>query len=523
MIATLSQFWRPAPEQLALFAPILILLAGVLAVLIVPLAGRVRGRIIGGLAMAAAILAGLAALHLLVRTDPSQSALKDMLLTDRLSLFFQSFLALFLTAVIVLWLTGPSGNQPHAPEFFALLIGSAIGMSLMTSTLNLLMIVIATELASLSSYALVAFRKHLRSSAEAALKYSIFGAVCSAIMLYGISLLYGYYHTLDIPTIAGQIAATAQAGQSQPLLLAAALLAVFVGVAFKISAVPFHYWCPDAFEGAQIEVTTWLSVASKAAGLVLLLRLVLALASPAAELLSAAAASQLFYGVSLAVGIVATATCTIGNLAAFWQNNLKRLLAYSSIAHAGYMLMAAAILTSKTNAGISAVTAYLLVYLFMNLGAFGAVALVYWATGKETIDAYNGLGRRAPLVAVCMAICLFSLVGAPPMGGFVVKYWLLVALFGDGLYWLVLVAVFNTLLSLFYYLRIIKAMFFIDDGQPTFATPLAGKAILIVCTAVILLSGTLLIGPLKNSSDHLAARLYPPSVGSTAIALEHQQ
>jgi NADH-quinone oxidoreductase subunit N len=166
--------------------------------------------------------------------------------------------------------------------------------------------------------------------------------------------------------------------------------------------------------------------------------------------------------------------------------------------------------------------AYLLVYMFMNLGAFGAVALVYWATGKETIDAYSGLGRRAWLVAVCMAICLFSLVGAPPMGGFVVKWWLLVALWGNGLYWLVFVAVFNTLLSLFYYLRIVKAMFLSDDGQEPVRTPFAGKAVLTVCAVVILLTGTLLIGPLKNSSDSLAAQLYPPSVSSTAVALEQQ-
>ncbi|MFQ6049361.1 MAG: NADH-quinone oxidoreductase subunit N, partial [Phycisphaerae bacterium] len=240
------------------------------------------------------------------------------------------------------------------------------------------------------------------------------------------------------------------------------------------------------------------------------LRVVLAIAGPAGRVLSAVDARALLAGVSLAVGLLASLTCTVGNLAAYWQRNLKRLLAYSSIAHAGYMLMAGAILISRTNAGVGAVVAYLMVYLFMNLGAFGAVGLIYWATNKETIEAYSGLGRRAPWLAVCLAVCLFSLIGVPPMGGFVVKYWLLVALFGHGLYWLLLVAVFNTLLSLFYYLRVVKAMFLTDDGQPPVRVPLAGRAIVGLCAAAILLTGTLLIGPLKNSSDALAARLYPP-------------
>jgi len=520
MSTTASQFWIPSLAELSPFLPVLILLGGVLLCLLLPLGGRIAGRTIGGVAWLASVLAAVAAWRLIGQTDEGVSLLKNMLLVDRLSLFFQLLVAVFLAGTIYLWMTGPSRHGTTAPEFFTLLLGSAIGMCLMAGTLNLLMVVIATEMASLPSYALVAFRKRMRVGAEAALKYSIFGAVCSAVMLYGVSLLYGYYHTLHVPAIAAQIAATTQAGIGQPLVLAIAMLSVFVGVAFKISAVPFHFWCPDAFEGAQIEVTTWLSVASKAAGLVLLLRLVFATVQPAVEMLSAVRATDLFFGASLLVGVTASVTCTVGNLAAFWQNNVKRLLAYSSIAHAGYMLMAAAIVTSRTNAGIGAVIAYLTVYLFMNLGAFAAVALVYWATGKETIDAYSGLGRRAPLVAVCMAICLFSLVGAPPMGGFVVKWWLLVALYESGLVWLVLVAVFNTLLSLFFYLRIVKAMFLTDDGQAPVYTPLSGKAIMATCAVVILLTGTVLIGPLKNTSDRLATDLYQTSTTPTAVAMQ---
>lgn len=450
-----------------------------------------------------------------------------MLVMDNFAILFILLICLFLAAVVGLWMIGSTSNEREAslhakdaPEFFTLLTGSAFGMALMVCTTNLLMIILAIESASLPSYAIVAFRKRDRIAAEASLKYVLFGAVTSAMMAYGVSLLYGYYATLDIIQIGQKIAVQAAGSggtQGMNLLTAVAFFGLLAGVGFKISAVPFHFWCPDVFEGASIEVTTWLSVASKAAGLGLLLRIVGAVIQPLEN-------TEAVMPFVTAVGLFAAVTCTVGNLAAYVQNNVKRLLAYSSIAHAGYMLMAGAIIwqhrpgIDPTNPAFAALIAYIIVYLFMNLGAFGCTALVYWATGKETIDAFNGLGRRSPLIAAAMAICLFSLVGLPPFGGFIVKFYLLLALFQSKLIWLVIIAAVNSLLSLYFYARIAYAMYFVDDGQPAIAAPTFGKALVAAVAAVLLLTGIPLAGGLKSRADQFARDLYPVKVRSSMTA-----
>jgi NADH-quinone oxidoreductase subunit N len=296
-----------------------------------------------------------------------------------------------------------------------------------------------------------------------------------------------------------------------------ALLGLCIGLGFKISLVPLHFWCPDVFEGAPIEITTWLSVASKGAGLAALLRVVFSLANPAMDGASVAATRDALGPMSLTIGLVAAITCTVGNLVAYRQASVKRMLAYSSIAHAGYMLMAAAILSSPGNGGIAAVVAYLIVYLFMNLGAFGCVALVYWATGSESSDAFRGMRRRAPWLAVAMAVCLFSLIGLPPLGGFIAKFKLLLALGQAQLWWLVVVAVLNTLFSLYYYAKLVWVMFFEDDEQPLIAAPAGGQALLLACAAVLILTGTVLAPWLLNQANAYAEHLYQPSVTLTQV------
>jgi NADH-quinone oxidoreductase subunit N len=266
-------------------------------------------------------------------------------------------------------------------------------------------------------------------------------------------------------------------------------------------------------------------VASKAAGLALLLRIIFILANPVGgrEMVAGNYFHSALLPVAYCIGIIACITCTVGNLAAYRQRNLKRMLAYSSIAHAGYMLMAGAIITAPAAdvaQGISAAVAYMIVYLFMNLGAFGTVALVAWRTGEETLDGYVGMGRRSPALAVMLAIILFSLIGLPPLGGFIVKVWLLLTLWGVGsahgqpwLYVLVIVAVVNTLLSLYYYVRVVWYMYLLDDGRPAMETPpLGGMALLGVCTLVILLTGVPLIGWLWDTSQSLASHLYLPAL-----------
>jgi NADH-quinone oxidoreductase subunit N len=320
--------------------------------------------------------------------------------------------------------------------------------------------------------------------------------------------------------------AVSAAGPSQSgWLPAMAFFALCVGIAFKISAVPFHFWCPDVFEGAPIEVTTWLSVASKAAGLGLLLRIVYTLST-------AGAGAPWLAPVAWGIGLLAAVTCTVGNLAALRQDAVKRILAYSSIAHAGYMMMAAAIFMSggaagEANPGLAAVVAYLIVYLVMNLGAFGVTALVSWRVGTDHISAFTGLGRRALWLALPMTLCLFSLIGLPPLGGFAAKWWLFwalgkAAMGGQEWLWaLIIVAAINTAISLYYYVRIVRQMFLRDDEkQPALAAPIPGLVLVNACAVALLLLGTLLVGRLNDWSTRYASHLFGTPAATAAAGLD---
>ena len=304
------------------------------------------------------------------------------------------------------------------------------------------------------------------------------------------------------------------------LLTIAGLLCFLAGIAFKISAVPFHFWCPDAFEGAKIEVTTWLSVVSKAAGLILLTRLVLYFCAA----VDTPIAVSLIHPLAWTIGIMAAVTCTVGNFAAYKQRSVKRLLAYSSIAHAGYMMMAAAVFlhpASREHAfGLTALLAYVVIYLFMNLGAFGVTALIVWDTGSDRIDAFTGLIRRAPWLAVPMVICLMSLVGLPPFAGFIGKWWILVALgnLDSGLGWfLVITAVLNTLVSLYFYLRIVVQMTLRDDGRAAVRSPFGGLVLVNFC-AVALLVLFVFAQPLQSVADRFSRRLFETTASVHADA-----
>lgn len=525
--------WLPSGTDLQLFAPELALVATIVAVLVVPLVVGRSGRTAAVVSLLGALVtflltsrgvAGLVAEG--ARSGFSPDLLGPMLVADNFSVFFKLFVTAFLALVIVLWLLRP-GSAPGAaqrgtagPEFFVLLLTSALGMALMVSTTNLLVMVLAIETASLPSYAMVGSDKRSRPGAEASLKYVLFGGTTSAIMLYGLSLLYGVYGTLDMNVLAQAVSTGPTANGWLP---AVAFFALCVGIAFKISAVPFHFWCPDVFEGAPIEVTTWLSVASKAAGLGLLLRLIYAL--------STAATSAAWLAPTVwTIGLIAAVTCTVGNLAALRQDAVKRILAYSSIAHAGYMMMAAAIITGngpseQVNTGLAAIIAYLMVYLVMNLGAFGVTALVAWRVGTDHISAFTGLGRRAPLLALPLAACLFSLVGLPPLGGFAAKWWLLMALGKAAmstqpwLWVLVIVAVLNTAVSLYYYVRIIRQMYLRDESeQPAYSAPVGGLVLVNACAVVLLLLGTLYFGRLNTWSVRYASDLFTGGPGVAAVA-----
>lgn len=507
----------PVGEQLFLFSPMIALTATMLAIVACPLLFGRGARIIAAVSAIGIVAAFVFAFRVAAAVSKGgESGLSTvpaagLLVADNLSTGFQIVLLAFLAGVSYLWWLGSAKREENAPEFFILLLGSALGMSLMVSTANLLMIVIAIETASLPSYAMVGFDKRDRLGAEASLKYMIFGAVCAAIMLYGASLLYGLVGSLSVADVARYAFDRITSGENV-LLLSVALLCFFAGIAFKISAVPFHFWCPDAFQGAKIEVTTWLSVASKAAGLILLARIVSIFCSAVDNPQSMHVIAPLAW----TIGIIAAVTCTLGNFAAYKQQSVKRLLAYSSIAHAGYMMMAAAVFLHPQNGGyaasLSALLFYIVVYLFMNLGAFGVTAMVGWETGSDSIDAFTGLMRRSPGLAIPMIVCLMSLVGLPPFAGFLGKWWILVALgaMDQPLGWfLIIVAAVNTLISLYFYLRIVVQMTLRDSGDAEVRSPIGGMVLVNLC-AIALLVLFVFAAPLKNEADRFTRNLFRP-------------
>ncbi|MBI1248309.1 NADH-quinone oxidoreductase subunit N [bacterium] len=420
---------------------------------------------------------------------PQVELFTGMLVHDGFGVMVKTLLLVFLLLLFSLIKLTKAHGKADSPDFTTLLLGATIGMFLMISTNHVLIVFLAIEMASVPSYAMVAIRRGDRKGSEAALKYAVYGAGAAGVMLYGISLLCGLLNSAHLPTMAMRLSELTSAGLSgsQTVLLVMAALMILAGLAFKLSAVPFHQWCPDVFEGATAEVGAFLSVASKAAAVALLVRVALGLGDSVDPSLLATVRSFL----AMLIGVVAMVTCTFGNLAAFAQTNMKRLLAYSTIAHAGYLMMAVPpmlALVGVDNAAASQCAGYLglylAVYLLMNLGAFAVVAFLRDTMGSEEIRDYAGMIHRSPSVAICLSILLVSLIGLPPLAGFVGKF----AVFGgiaQGylatgdtlLAVMLLVGCLNTAVSLFYYLRVVKVMTMdpIDDEA---APMLVGPGIL---------------------------------------------
>lgn len=352
-------------------------------------------------------------------------------------------------------------------EYYALLTGSVLGMNLLASANNLLTIYLSLEFVSLMSYLLVGYVKDSPRSSEAALKYVLYGAIASGIFLYGASLYYGQTGTLDIGVANFNLRELAQAKACYSL----SGLLMLAGFLYKIAAVPMHAWCPDAYEGAPIPITAFLSVAPKAAGFAVLMRVMGVLGVQ--------------FNWLIVIAVISAVTMTFGNLAAIPQDNLKRLLAYSSIAHAGYLLMGVACGTAKGN---EAVYFYFIAYLIMNLGAFLVVEIVANKFGGETLDIYKGLGRRGPygvILSVSMTMFLLSLTGMPPFVGFIGKFYIFSAVVDAKLYWLAIVGIINSVISLYYYMRIVKVIFF-DAPVLESEIPLESKSLVTVLTALSL-------------------------------------
>lgn len=444
-------------ESIRFFIPELILIGFVLVVLIADFFAKKRRE-----ALAVIALVGLVAALIAVLVTPvNRSLFLRMIQLDRFAKFFKVFFIAVAGATVLFSIRSKQISDSYRGEYYALLLAITLGMSLMASATNLLMIYLSLELVSISSYILASFSaQRPQQASETSFKFIIFGAVSSGIMLFGISLLFGMTGKANLSEIGNALSTNANIYNFAVML---STLFIFAGIAYKLASVPFHQWAPDVYEGAPTQITAFLSVASKAAGLALLLRFFYsALAQPLE------AGWQVISDVdwTLLLGVVSALTMTVGNLSALLQNNLKRLLAYSSIAHGGYVLMAAVALSQQS---VQYMLFYLMIYLFMNLGAFFVVILVAEKLNSEEIGVYRGLKTRAPVVAVAMAIFLFSLTGIPPFAGFFGKLWLFAAVIEAGAkwYWLAIVGVINSVVALYYYVRVVKAMFLEDSDETT--------------------------------------------------------
>jgi len=360
-------------------------------------------------------------------------------------------------------------NKVKILEFFVLILSTLIGMNFMISSGDFLMFYLSLETATIPIAALAAYERYQNRSAEAGVKLILSSALSSGIMLYGLSMLYGSVGSIYFD----KIAATMQPDNTLQVL---AFIFFFAGMAFKISIVPFHLWTADVYEGAPISVASYLSVISKGAA-VFILGIILVTVFKA-----------IFPLWSHVLYVTAILTMTVGNLFAMRQKNLKRFLAFSSIAQAGFIFLG---LIGNSTLGMTSVVYFVLVYIFSNLGAFGVVAIISGVTGKEMIDDYNGLYRTNPKLSLTMMLALFSLAGIPPVAGFFGKFFLFTAAAQAGYYILVLIALLNTIISLYYYLLVVKAMFLTksDTAIAYFKSDWYSRLGLIICIAGMVIVG----------------------------------
>ncbi len=402
-----------------------------------------------------------------------------------------TFSVLFLFAAMITALL--SVDMPEIGrrgEYYFLMLVSMMGMCLMASSADLIMLYLAIETTSIPLYILAGFLTKDDKSTESGFKYLLFGAMTSAIMLYGFSLLYGYAGTTNIY----EIAAGVQADQLPAATLYGSFLLVLVGFGFKISVVPLHFWAPDVYEGSPTPIAGFLSTASKAAGFAVLLRFLLAVYPSFTPQWS------------MFIAVLAVITMTLGNLLALAQKNMKRLLAYSSIAHAGYILIG---LVAVTELGMTSVIFYLIAYLFTNLAAFGVVAAYGRLVGSDEIAAYAGLSRRSPGLALILMISFLSLAGMPPFAGFIVKFGVFAAAVDSGMIWLAVIGVLNSIIGLYYYLTVLKVVYLYrseDEEKPLPMTRSLALALGVLTAGVIVMG--VIFGPLFAISSRAAAAIF---------------
>jgi NADH-quinone oxidoreductase subunit N len=463
----------PLPQvTISVLLPALIVLgAGGLVLLLDLVPPRDSKTHLGGVALAGILAALLATGWLWLRGGDGR-AFRDMVLLDGYALFFDVVICYAAALVVMLSMDYLGRTGGESGEYYALVLFSTAGMMLMASAGDLIVVFLSLELMSLSLYVLAGLFKRRLTSGEASMKYFLLGAFATSFLLYGIALIYGATGSTNLD----RIAASAAARGGDPLLLIGLGL-LLVGFGFKISSVPFHMWAPDVYEGAPTTITALIATGSKAGAFAALIR-VLMVALPGAQ----ADWSALLWG-------VAALSMTLGNVVALAQSNLKRMLAYSSIAHVGYMLMG---LVAGGAPGMGAILFYLLAYTFTTIGAFGVIALCARA-GEEAVEVgdYAGLARRHPVLAATLALFLLSLIGIPPLAGFVAKFYLFGSAVRAGYIWLTVIAVLNSAVAAYYYLRVIVYMYMREpEGASVAVAPsLAGGLALAIALVGIVLLG----------------------------------
>jgi NADH-quinone oxidoreductase subunit N len=440
-------------------------------------------RTLGGLALLGSLAAVAATLY---QAQFPGLAFSDMVRVDAFSVFFHFLIASIAAVVILSSFEYMEVQQIRAGEYYALILFGAVGMSLMSSAMELVLIFIALEISSISTYILAGFRRHAAISSESSLKYFLLGSFATAFFLYGVALMFGATGSTSIAVIGDTLRT-----DMIPVLAYAGIALMFVGLAFKVAAAPFHIWTPDVYEGAPAPVVGFMSTAPKAAVFAVLLRILFEAHAP---------------GRLELIWVTAALSMTLGNISALVQTNIKRLLAYSSIAHAGYLLVAFAALPEN---GIPAAMFYTASYAAMNVGAFAVVSHVGGAGERHVaLEDYAGLGRRSPLLAAILTIFLLSLIGIPITGGFFAKFYVFSAALQANLVWLTIIGVLNSAVGAYYYLRIIVLMYMREPKEEAPLPPIPlglGSALAVSLAATIYLG--VLPGRVLDYASRSAAEL----------------
>ena len=469
---------------------ILILTIGLLVLVVEPFWKEEKRRNVGWLT-AIGLLAAMVISLIFARPGEPTSTLGGMVRFDWLGFFFK-MLFMFAGAATALLLMD-NEKVGHRGEGYLLLLASLLGMNLMAASADLVMLYLAIETASIPLYVLAGFMLADNKSTEAGFKYLLFGALTSTVMLYGFSLVFGFAGTTDLYQLAGML----QAGNLSLVSAFSILALILVGIGFKVSIVPFHFWAPDVYEGSPTPVAGFLSTASKAAGFAVLTRLFMV------------AFPDLATSWTAILAVLAAITMTVGNLLALPQTNIKRLLAFSSVAHAGYVLIGVVALTQL---GVASVVFYLAAYIVTNLLAFGIVMAFSRVTGLEEITDYAGMSRRNPGLALMMLAAFLSLTGMPPFAGFVAKVVVFAAGIQAGYTWLVVIGIINSVIGVYYYLNVMKYVYLYrmpNQDEENYPVPLTRPyaIALIVLVVGVILVGTL-FAPWFNWSDAAALNLF---------------